>query len=468
MSKQKYGSYEERFTKEPMWPLILSMAMPMVAAQLVNLLYSIVDRIYIGHIPEVGTTALAGVGICNTFIILISAFSSIVGGGGAPLASIALGRGEKEKAEDIMNQGMRLLILFTIGLTAVGFPCMEKLLRACGASDATLPYALSYMRIYLCGTLFVLFALGLSPFLNTVGHAKISFAAVAVGAVTNIVLDPVLIFGMKMGTAGAALATIISQAVSAAVVVRYLTGEKAVLRLHFGSFHMESRTVREIFSLGVSPFVMTSTESLIGFVMNGQLAKYGDIYVSALAVMQSGMSMISVPLQGFGQGTVPILSFSYGHGSPDRLKECIRDLMIVSFAYNLAMAAWMVFCPRMAASLFTQDEELISTVAMAMPWFMSGMSIFGIQRAAQNTFVACRQPKISLFFALLRKVFLLVPLVYIMQVFVKPGYIGIYLAESIADASAALTCAIVFRHRLPKILREAAGNRQTPENALEK
>lgn len=445
--------YKEEFEHEKMGRLVFRMALPMVAAQLVNLLYNIVDRIYIGHIPGTGTTALAGVGLCNTLIILIAAFASFAGGGGAPLMSIALGQGDTGKAEKIMNSCLALLLVFAVLIMVICFPLLKVLLQACGASDTTLPYAFSYMRIYLLGTLFVLITLGLAPFVNAQGKTTVSFVSVASGAFLNIVLDPVFIFGMNLGVRGAALATILSQAVSAGILLRFLLSRKAALPIIRKEIRLDFQIFKEVAALGVSPFVMTSTESLIGFVLNGQLSKYGDIYVSALAIMQSGMQLLSVPIQGLGQGCSPIISYNYGHRNAKRLKESIRMLILLCFVYNFVMVIWMVFWPRQFSSFFTSDPELLDTVAEVMPFFMSGMAIFGIQRGCQNTFVAMNQAKISLIIALLRKIILLIPLVYLFQLFIRPGYLGVYLAESVADATAACCCMGLFLWKIPKILK---------------
>lgn len=450
---RKQLSLEERYTTEPIGKLMFSMAMPQVAAQLVNLLYSIVDRIYIGHIPEVGTTALAGVGLCNTVIILIAAFASFVSGGGTPLFSIALGKGDEKQAGRILNNGVNLLLIFTVALMAVIFPLMRPLLVLCGASEVTLPYALSYLRVYLCGTLFVMLTLGLSTFVNAEGAPRTSFAAIAVGAVLNIALDPLFIFVFDMGVTGAALATILSQAVSALLILHFLVkSPRAVLKIKRSGMRPEKEILKRIFSLGISPFVMAATESVIGFVLNGQLSLYGDIYVSALTVLQSCMQFVTVPLQGFCQGCIPVLSYSYGHHSPERLKKAYHLFLAVLFTWNAAFFLFMVLCPSPMAHLFTSDPALVEAVCNASPWFLTGMIIFGLQRAAQNTFVATNQAKISLFIALLRKIFLLVPLAYILPHFVTPGYNGVFLAESVADGTAAIICELLFLNRFPKIL----------------
>lgn len=450
-SSEKY----EGFGTEKMAPLLFRMAMPMVAAQLVNLLYSIVDRIYIGHLPEVGTAALAGVGLCNTISILISSFANIPGGGGAPLCSIALGKGRKEEAEAILNHGMFLLIVFSAVLMVLFYGTMDPFLKACGASEGTLPYAHQYLSIYLLGTFFVMVSVGLNPFISSQGYPRVAMLSVIIGAVINIVLDPILMFSLEMGIAGAAAATVASQAVSAWIVLKFLTKKEAAIRLSLKHFRLDTGVIRKMTALGISPFVMGSTEALIGFVLNGQLSRYGgDIFVSALTIMQSGMQFISIPLQGFGQGCIPVLSYNYGNGKADRVKEGFRILLAVSFLFNLAMVLWMVFFPEMEAGMFTNDPALIAAVKKAMPLFMSGFCIFGLQRACQNLLVALNQPKTSLFIAFLRKVFLLVPLAYILPHFITPAYNGVYLAESFADASAAIVCTCICMRLFPKILNQ--------------
>ncbi|MGN1390070.1 MAG: MATE family efflux transporter [Bulleidia sp.] len=449
--KAKY----ERFGTEKMAPLLFRMSMPMVAAQLVNLLYSIVDRIYIGHLPEVGTAALAGVGLCNTIIILVSSFANIPGGGGAPLCSIALGKGNREEAAKILNNGMFLLIIFTGMLMAVFYGTMDPFLKACGASEGTLPYAHQYLSIYLLGTFFVMVTVGLNPFISSQGYPRAAMFSVIIGAAINIVLDPILMFTFEMGIAGAAAATVISQAVSAVYVLKFLMKKEVPVRLNWKQLKPDQGVLKEMTALGISPFVMGSTEALIGFVLNGQLSRYGgDIYVSALTIMQSGMQFISIPLQGFGQGCIPVLSYNYGNGRAERVKEGFRILLCVSFLFNLGMVVWMVFFPEMEAGLFTADPELIAVVKKAMPLFMGGFCIFGLQRACQNLLVALNQPKTSLFIAFLRKVFLLVPLAYILPHYITPAYNGVYLAESIADFSAAVICACICMRLFPKILKQ--------------
>lgn len=444
--------YEERLGTDRMLPLVFKMALPAVVAQLVNLLYNIVDRIYIGHIPGIGTLALAGIGVAGSIIILISAFSAIVAGGGAPLAAIALGQGNRQHAGRILGNGFVLLLLFTVLTSALAYIFMRPILLFTGASEQTLGYATDYLSIYLIGTLFVEVSVGLNTFINTQGRPGIAMWSVVIGAVLNILLDPLFIFVFDMGVKGAALATIISQAATALWVLLFLTSSRASLRLETRYMKPDRKVIGAILALGASPFIMASTESLVGFVLNGTLKTFGDIYVSALTVMQSAMLFVSVPLTGFALGFVPIVSYNYGHGNRERVKECFKIAMTVMFLFNFALMLFMILFPSVIASAFTADEELIGTVKEVMPVFLAGMTIFGLQRACQNMFVALGQAKISIFIALLRKVLLLIPLALILPRFM--GMIGVYSAEAISDATAAICCTIIFAIQFPKILNK--------------
>lgn len=444
--------YEERLGTDRMLPLVFRMALPAVVAQLVNLLYNIVDRIYIGHIPGTGTPALAGIGVAGSIIILISAFSAIVAGGGAPLAAIALGQGNRQHAGRILGNGFVLLLLFTVLTSALAYIFMEPVLLFTGASEQTLGYATDYLSIYLIGTLFVEVSVGLNTFINTQGRPGIAMWSVVIGAVLNILLDPLFIFVFDMGVKGAALATIISQAATALWVLLFLTSSRASLRLETRYMKPDRKVIGAILALGASPFIMASTESLVGFVLNGTLKTFGDIYVSALTVMQSAMLFVSVPLTGFALGFVPIVSYNYGHGNRKRVKECFKIALTVMFLFNFVLMLLMILFPSVIASAFTADEELIGTVREVMPVFLAGMTIFGLQRACQNMFVALGQAKISIFIALLRKVILLIPLALILPRFM--GMIGVYSAEAISDATAAICCTIIFAIQFPKILNK--------------
>lgn len=448
-------SYEERLGTDPMLRLIFRMALPAVAAQFVNLLYAIVDRVYIGHIPGIGTDALAGVGVTMSIVILISSFSAIVGAGGAPLAAIALGQGNRERAGKILGNGFVLLLLFTVVTSSLAYLFMEPVLLLTGASEHTLGYAEDYLSVYLLGTLFVELSVGLNAFINTQGRPGIAMTSVLIGAAMNIVLDPVFIFGLDMGVKGAALATILSQACSAGWVLRFLFSRQASLPLERRYMKLDKGIVLSMLALGVSPFIMASTESLVGFVLNGSLKHFGDIHVSALAILQSAMQFASVPLVGFAQGFVPVASYNYGHGYKDRVRSCFRISLITMFSFNFVLMLLMICFPSVVASAFTDDEVLIGTVRCVMPVFLAGMTIFGLQRACQNMFVALGQAQISIFIALLRKVILLIPLALLLPRFW--GVNGIYAAEAISDATAAVCCTLLFAWKFPKILSRIPG-----------
>lgn len=444
---------DEKLGTERMLPLIFRMALPAVAAQLVNLLYGVIDKIYIGHIEGVGGAALAGVGITTSVIILIAAFSHLVGSGGSPLAAIQLGRGNREEAARILNNGFVMLLFFALVCTVVPYLMMEPMLILAGAEEDTLPYARDYLSIYLIGTVFVMISTGLNMFINCQGKPGVAMLSVVIGAVLNTLLDPLFIFGFGLGVKGAAIATVISQAVSASWVLLFLFSRKAELRLDFKLMKPRLVVIGKICALGVSPFVMASTESLVGFALNGQLRSYGNtMHVAALAVMQSAMQIVSIPLSGFAQGVVPVLSYNYGHGKNDRVKECFKITMVIMFSINLVGMLFMILFPSFVGGMFTDEAGVIEIIKEYMPIFLLGMTIFGLQRTCQNTFVALGQAKISLLIALLRKVILLVPLAYILPMFM--GVVGVYSAEAIADATAATLCTIIFIVVFPKILKK--------------
>ena len=442
--------YEERLGTSPMLPLVFKMALPAVAAQLVNLLYNIIDRVYIGHIPQIGTDALAGVGVTTSIVILVAAFSSIVVSGCAPLAAIELGQGDRRRAGEILGNGFILLICFTVLIMLGVYAFMEPILLVTGASENTLPYAVDYLAVYLMGTFFVQISTGLNTFISAQGRPAIAMWSVLIGAMLNLVLDPVFIFLFGMGVKGAAIATVISQACSAVWIFRFLTSKEASLPLEKRYMRPRKEVVLSVIGLGLSPFVMASTESLVGFVLNGSLKYFGDIYVSALAIMQSAMQFASVPLVGFAQGFVPIMSYNYGHGKKDRVKACCKIVVTVMFVFNLVLMLAMIFFPSLIASAFTSDPHLIETVSDVMPLFLAGMTIFGLQRACQNMFVALGQAKISIFIALLRKVFLLIPLALVLPRWM--GVDGIFAAEAISDSTAAVCCTLLFIYFFPRIL----------------
>ena len=354
-----------------------------------------------------------------------------------------------------MGNGFTLLVLFTLFTSLIAYTFMEPILLFTGASEHTLGYAVDYLSIYLLGTLFVEVSTGLNSFINAQGRPTVAMCSVLIGALLNIVLDPIFIFWFDMGVKGAALATVLSQACSAVWVLSFLFSRRASLPLERRYMKLEKGIVLSVLALGISPFIMASTESLVGFVLNSSLKEFGDIYVSALTVLQTSMQFASVPLTGFAQGFVPIASYNYGHGDKQRVKECFRIALVTMFSFNLVLMLFMIFCPTVVASAFTGDARLIETVRRTMPVFLAGMTIFGLQRACQNMFVALGQARISIFIALLRKVILLIPLALILPHFM--GVTGVYAAEAVSDATAAVCCTLLFFWQFPKILGRIAG-----------
>lgn len=448
-------SREDKLGTMPIPKLMLSLAIPSVIAQLINVLYNIVDRMYIGHIKEVGSVALTGVGVTFPIIMLISAFSAFVGAGGAPLAAIALGKGDRERAEKILGNGVTVLISFSVILTVVFMIFKEPLLFMFGASDQTIAYANSYITIYLIGTVFVQAALGLNPFISSQGQAKVAMLSILIGAVINIILDPIFIFGLHMGVRGAALATVVSQACSAVWVVRFLTSKKSAVRIRIPMLRPDVHIIAGVMALGISPFIMQATESAINIVLNRGLQTYGgDLYVGSMTILQSVMQLFVIPIQGFTQGVQPIISFNFGARKFDRVKKTYTLAIICSIAVATVFCILAVTCPTTLAGIFTSDRDLIALVGKVMPIFMSGIWIFGIQMGCQMTFMGLGQAKISLFLALLRKVILLIPLAIVLPKFF--GVIGIYYAEPISDITSALTAGTIFLLVRNKIVSEEA------------
>lgn len=454
-NKMQEKKQDEKLGTAPIGRLILSMAIPAVIAQVVNVLYNIVDRIYIGHIAEVGATALTGLGICFPILMLISAFSAFIGMGGAPLAAIELGKGNREGAEKILGNGVTVLIVLSVVLTILFGLFKTPLLYAFGGSDATVVYAQQYLNIYLCGTIFVQIAMGLNMFITSQGQAKIGMMSVLIGAVINIILDPILIFGCGMGVRGAALATIISQGCSAAWVLRFLLSEKSSIRIRTKNMRPELKTVAMIAALGVSPFAMQSTESLVNITLNSGLQTYGgDLYVGSMTILTSVMQLIVTPIQGISQGTQPIISYNFGAGNRERVKKTFRISLGVTLTVTVVCCILTVLFPTIFARLFTNEQELVQIVGRVLPIYMAGIWIFGIQMACQSAFMGMGQAKISLFLALLRKVILLIPLAIILPRFF--GVIGIYYSEPVADIVAALTAGTLFFINFEKILDKGA------------
>ena len=431
---------------------MVKLAVPAVAAQLINVLYNIVDRIYIGHIPEVGKTALTGVGVTFPILMLISAFAAFAGMGGAPLASIRLGAGDRDGAEKILGNSVAMLLGTSVVLTVVFSLFKTPILMAFGASPDTIGYALDYISIYLLGTVFVQLALGLNTFISAQGKALIAMLSVLIGAVLNIVLDPVLIFGLNMGVRGAAIATVLSQAVSACWVTGYLCSRRSGLRIKTLNLRLRGSVVGKIAGLGVAPFIMQSTESLVTVVLNTGMQTYGgDLYVGSITILQSVMQMVVMPIQGITQGVQPIMSYNYGAGNYKRVRETFKKLLAVTITVTVAAFLLVVLFPETLARLFNNDPELVELVGKVMPIFFGGIWAFGAQMSCQATFMALGQARTSLFLALLRKVILLVPLAIVLP-WLSGSVMGIYVAEPIADFLASATTLTLFLSRRKKLL----------------
>lgn len=446
---------EQKLGTMPLPRLMASLAIPSVIAQLINVLYNIIDRMYIGHIPGSGPVALTGVGLTFPIITLISAFSAFIGAGGAPLASISLGKGDRNRAEKILGNGVSVLLIFSASLTVLFMLFRRPLLYMFGASDQTIHYGVDYITIYLVGTVFVQLALGLNMFITSQGQARTAMLSVLIGAIINIVLDPVFIFALRMNVQGAALATVISQAVSAIWVVHFLSSEKSAIQIRRKNIVPDLSILKSIMALGISPFIMQATESAISIILNRGLSMYGgDLYVGSMTILQSVMQLIVIPVQGFTQGVQPIISYNFGARKFDRVKKTYRMTICFTFAVATFLCILTLFFPGLFAGIFTTDQELIALVKKVMPIFMAGIAVFGIQMGCQTTFMGLGQAKISLFIALLRKVILLIPLALILPKFF--GVMGIYYAEPISDITAATTATILFLCVRKRIVSEDA------------
>ncbi len=449
---------DERLGTAPLGRLMLSMALPAVAAQIINVLYNIVDRIYIGHIAGYGELALTGVGITAPILTVISAFSAFAGMGGAPQASIQLGKKNYERAEQILGSSVAMLLLFSATLTILFQIFKTPVLYLFGASDNTIVYAQQYITIYLTGTVFVQFSLGLNTYISGQGNSKVAMFSVLLGAVTNIILDPIFIFGFQMGVRGAALATVISQALSAAWVVHFLTSSKSVIRIRKKYIRLEKKMVTGIAALGISPFIMQSTESLVMITLNSGLQKYGgDMYVGTMSIMNSIMQLIVIPVQGVSQGIQPIMSYNYGAGNLERVKSTFFRMIIICLMGTLVFAGLAVLKPEIYAQLFSNNNELVTLTCQYMPIYFLMITIFGIQMGCQTTFLALEQAKVSLFIAMLRKVILLIPLAIILPGFM--GIKGIYWAEPVADFISVTVTVILFWFMARKIFRQNNSSR---------
>ncbi len=435
--------------------LLFRMAVPAITAQIINLLYNLVDRMYIGHIEGVGATALTAVGVTMPVIMVISAFAALVSMGGAPRASIMMGKSDKDSAEKIMGNCTTALVFISAVLTAAVLLFGENMLMAFGASENTVGYALDYMNIYACGTIFVQIALGLNAFITAQGFAKISMITVLVGAVLNIVLDPIFIFGLDMGVKGAALATIISQAVSALWVLRFLTGNMTVLKIRKRHLKIDFKVLLPCLALGLSPFIMQSTESILIVSFNTSLLKYGgDLAVGAMTILSSVMQFSMLPLSGLTQGAAPIISYNYGAGNGSRVKDAFILLLKISLIYSAALWAIAMIYPQIFAVIFTKDSELIGISVRSMRIYMAASLLFGIQISCQQTFIALGNARTSVFLAVLRKIILLIPLIYILPIFFENKVDAVFLAEPVADVIAVTVTSLMFFRQFKNVLAE--------------
>ena len=450
------GQESKEFLRtEPLGKLLLRLALPTVAAQLINMLYNIVDRIYIGHIPEIGATALTGVGVCMPLIMIVSAFAALVGYGGAPRASIFMGKKDKESAERTLGNCFFLQILISVVLTVILLIWNRDLLMAFGASENTIGYGVSYMNIYALGTIFVEITLGMNAFITAQGFAKTGMLSVLIGAVTNIILDPIFIFGFDMDVGGAALATIISQALSCIWVVSFLCGKRTFLRIKRKNLGLTPGIILPCLALGIATFIMQASESVISVCFNSSLQKYGgDIAVGAMTILTSVMQFAMLPLQGLGQGAQPIISYNYGAGDAGRVRAAFKLLLKVSLGYSALLWGLVMLIPGGFASMFTSDSQLVDYTRTALRIYMGAMVLMGIQMACQMTFNALGKATESIIVAVMRKFVLLIPLIYIMpHIITADQTMAVYMAEPIADVIAVSFTAVLFTVQFRKIIK---------------
>lgn len=445
--------------KEPIGKLLLKLALPTVTAQIINMLYNIVDRIYIGHIPGTGEAALTGVGVCMPLIMIVTAFSAFAAYGGAPRASIFMGQGNNESAEKTLGNCFVIQFIISVLLTAALLIWNRDFLMAFGASENTIQYGVDYMNIYALGTIFVQMTLGMNAFITAQGFAKTGMLSVLIGAVANIILDPIFIFGFGMEVAGAAWATIISQALSCAWVLLFLLGKKTTLKLRVKNMALRSNVVLPALALGLSNFIMQASESIISICFNSSLQGYGgDIAVGAMTILTSVMQFAMLPLQGLGQGAQPIISYNYGARNPDRVKAAFKLLLKASLVYSTLLWALVMLFPQVFAAMFTNSQQLMEFTKNALRIYMACLLLFGIQVACQMTFTSLGNAKASILVAVMRKFILLIPLIYIMpMIFSSDKTMAVYMAEPVADFIAVSFTAVFFTFQFKKALRSMGG-----------
>lgn len=441
--------------KEPIGKLLWKMSIPAIAAQIINLLYNLVDRVYIGHMPGDGALALTGVGVCMPIIMIVTAFAALVSNGGAPRASMAMGKGDYDEAEKILGNSFSLQIIISMLLTVIMVLFHRPLLLMFGASENTISYAAAYMGIYALGTIFVQLTLGMNAFITAQGFAKTGMLSVLIGAVCNIVLDPILIYGFHMGVRGAAVATVLSQAVSTVWVISFLTGKKTVLRIRRKYLKLESKVVIPGLALGLAPFIMQASESVIIVCFNSSLLKYGgDVAVGAMTILSSAMQFSMLPMQGLGQGAQPISSFNYGARNQERVRKTFRLLLITSLSYSMIVWLLIMLFPEMFAMIFSSDAELIAYTRWALRIYCASMGIFGAQIACQMTFISLGNALASIMVAVTRKFILLLPLIYLLPQLISDQVMAVYLAEPVADVLAVTFTVILFYFQFKKAMKK--------------
>jgi len=439
----------------PIGKLLLKLSIPTVIAQLINMLYNVVDRIYIGHIPGEGSLALTGVGVCMPIIMIVTAFAALISSGGAPRASICMGKQDNKSAEQILGNCFSLQIVVSIVLTVVLLIWNKDLLMAFGASKNTLGYATDYMHIYALGTLFVQLTLGMNAFITAQGFTTTSMVSVLIGAICNITLDPVFIFVFNMGVKGAALATVLSQAISTIWVVVFLSGKKTQLHLLKKYMDLKPKIFLPCVALGLATFIMQASESVVTVCFNSSLLHYGgDIAVGAMTILTSVMQFAMLPLQGIAQGSQPIASYNYGAKNADRVKKTFRLLVITCLTYSTLLWAAVQIIPKVFVSIFTSDAKLVAFTAPMLKIYLGGLFLFGIQIACQITFTSLGKAVNSIIVAVVRKFVLLLPLIYIMPHVVSNPTIGVYMAEPIADIIAVLFTSVLFTFQFKKALAQ--------------
>lgn len=451
--------------KQPVGRLLLQLALPTVAAQVINMLYNIVDRIYIGHIPEVGALALTGVGVCMPLIMIVTAFAAFVGYGGAPRASIFMGKGDDESAERTLGNCFIVQIIISVILTAALLFWNRDFLMAFGASENTIDYGVSYMNIYAIGTLFVQLTLGMNAFITAQGFAKTGMLSVLIGAVANILLDPLFIFGFQMGVQGAALATILSQAMSCTWVLAFLFGKKTRLKIRRKNLRLQAKIIFPSLALGLSTFIMQASESVISICFNSSLLQYGgDVAVGAMTILTSVMQFAMLPLQGLGQGAQPIISYNYGARNVARVKATFRLLLKASLCYSTLLWALVMIFPQMFAAMFTADPGLLEFTKTALRIYMACLLLFGIQMACQMTFTSLGNAKASILVAVMRKFILLIPLIYILpRVFRVDQTMSVYMAEPVADFLAVAFTSVLFTFQFRKAMEQISDTKRKKE-----